>query len=318
MDASLKIEASGEQSGNFQIDVSGPFDDNGSGDAKLDLTAKGSGDIAGQSARLRGRGDLHRRRRLHQLAGHRLQAQLGAVLVPDQLTSVLEPERWPGPGEPPRPQGLPGRPHQRGRDRGRGDQHDPRLGQRRSGQAQRRDPLGDRAGRREAAPARPSSSSSRGRCPSSTRSPTRSRRPASTSTRGSTTTCCASSTSTSRWRRDGRRGQGDLRSHAQRRQRAADRLGAEQLGAVRQPAAGRSPRSSARSRGRFSPRPRAPAGGGGAPAARRRPGSGGGPTRRCWSACRTRRLRRRCRLAPRSSVALSATVTGPRGVAGNP
>ncbi|MGZ8667688.1 MAG: hypothetical protein ACXWZM_11350, partial [Solirubrobacterales bacterium] len=49
MDVSLTIEASGEQSGNFQIDVSGPFDDNGSGDAKLDLTAKGSGDSAGQS-----------------------------------------------------------------------------------------------------------------------------------------------------------------------------------------------------------------------------------------------------------------------------
>ena len=50
MDASLKIEASGEQSGNYQIEVSGPFDDNGSGDAKLDLTATGSGDIAGQNA----------------------------------------------------------------------------------------------------------------------------------------------------------------------------------------------------------------------------------------------------------------------------
>jgi hypothetical protein len=49
MDASLKIEASGDQSGNFQVDVSGPFDGNGSGDAKLDLTVKGSGDIAGQS-----------------------------------------------------------------------------------------------------------------------------------------------------------------------------------------------------------------------------------------------------------------------------
>ncbi len=49
IDASLKVETSGDQSGNLQIDVTGPFDDNGSGDAKLDLTAKGSGDLAGQS-----------------------------------------------------------------------------------------------------------------------------------------------------------------------------------------------------------------------------------------------------------------------------
>ena len=49
MDASLKIEASGDQSGSFQLDLSGPFDNNGSGDAKFDLTAKGSGDVAGQS-----------------------------------------------------------------------------------------------------------------------------------------------------------------------------------------------------------------------------------------------------------------------------
>ena len=49
MDASLKLEASGDQSGSFQLDLSGPFDSNGSGDAKFDLTAKGSGDVAGQS-----------------------------------------------------------------------------------------------------------------------------------------------------------------------------------------------------------------------------------------------------------------------------
>jgi hypothetical protein len=49
IDASLNIEASGDESGNFEVKVSGPFDDNGSSDAKLDLTAKGSGDIAGQS-----------------------------------------------------------------------------------------------------------------------------------------------------------------------------------------------------------------------------------------------------------------------------
>ncbi len=49
MDASLKLEASGDQSGSFQLDLSGPFDSNGSGDAKFDLTAKGSGDVSGQS-----------------------------------------------------------------------------------------------------------------------------------------------------------------------------------------------------------------------------------------------------------------------------
>ncbi len=48
-DASLKIEANGDQSGNFEIDLSGPFDTNGSGDAKLDMTAKASGDVQGQN-----------------------------------------------------------------------------------------------------------------------------------------------------------------------------------------------------------------------------------------------------------------------------
>jgi hypothetical protein len=49
MDASLKVEASGNQDANFDIGLSGPFDSNGSGDAKFDLTAKGSGDAAGQN-----------------------------------------------------------------------------------------------------------------------------------------------------------------------------------------------------------------------------------------------------------------------------
>ncbi len=49
VDATLKIGASGDQGGNFQINLSGPFDDNGSGDAKLDMTAKASGDLQGRS-----------------------------------------------------------------------------------------------------------------------------------------------------------------------------------------------------------------------------------------------------------------------------
>ena len=49
IDASLKIEASGDQSGNFDIGVSGPFDSSGSGDPKLDITAKVTGDVSGQS-----------------------------------------------------------------------------------------------------------------------------------------------------------------------------------------------------------------------------------------------------------------------------
>ena len=49
VDGTLKIEAGGDQGGNFDINVSGPFDNNGSGDAKLDLTAKASGDAQGRS-----------------------------------------------------------------------------------------------------------------------------------------------------------------------------------------------------------------------------------------------------------------------------
>jgi hypothetical protein len=49
VDASIKLEASGSQSGTFDIGVSGPFDSNGSGTPKFDMTAKVSGDFSGQS-----------------------------------------------------------------------------------------------------------------------------------------------------------------------------------------------------------------------------------------------------------------------------
>ncbi len=160
------------------------------------MTAKASGDVAGSELRRRGGRDLHRRRRLRQLQGHELRAQLGAVRIPDQgARAVLEPEQL-QPRQSARPQAVARRPHQRGRDRGRRDQHDPRL---RQASTRRSSPT--RSSRRSArappvAPARVSYNSFRARFLSSTRSPRRSRTPPSTSTRGSTTTCSASWTST--------------------------------------------------------------------------------------------------------------------------
>lgn len=49
VDASIRIEASGAQSGSFDISVSGPFDSSGPGVPKFDMTAKLSGDAGGQN-----------------------------------------------------------------------------------------------------------------------------------------------------------------------------------------------------------------------------------------------------------------------------